>query len=449
MDVVNAPNLEEFQIGERTLWVSCIFLSLNHVWHDIGIVLRKPNQMKKPLLFLTLALMAVEGMAQNILDNKVTFRYTQLPLVKITDNSRTYALDVQMSYKQRNDDSLKAWEQARQNYLVTLEGYMNAYEQQIAQIDRQHLNNMVQWEKQVAAGNTAAQPPVKPPYPGMNPPLRPKKPFILQDVVPASVTAAIRPEGIMLNAGSGTKITLVFDGFEKGPVRLDKTGQAPAEKYSYIMQYRHPVTMQIEVPGRGMVYNQRLPDTEPFRSMRTKEFPTKAELELWWFDNELVTWDERQRVAINEICSQITAYLTQNHGFPVITRRIELYSAKQKGVDYTDVQKAYGIMESGLLMLAFPDKVGQAQAKMQEALGVYNQILQESNPNDRKARVDANVTSACLVNMTEAYIWLNDYANAEMCANRVINIGVNKYVRDARAHLEFIRFQQMRWNANQ
>lgn len=405
--------------------------------------------MKQKFLLFALPLLWLSASAQNILDNKVTFKYTQLPLVKITDNSRTYALDVQMSYKQRNDDSLKAWEQARQNYLVTLEGYMNAYEMQTAQIDRQHLNNMVQWEKQVAAGNTAAQPPVKPPYPGMNPPLRPKKPFILQDIVPASITAAIRPEGITLNAGSQTRITLTFDGFEKGPVRLDKTGQAPTEKYSYVIQYRHPVTMRIDVPGRGTVFNQRIVETEPFQSTRAKEFATKAELELWWFDNELPTWEERQRSAVNEMCNLITGYLTQNHGFPVITRRIELYSAKQKGVDYTDVQKAYSAMEAGLLQLAYPDKIAQAHAKFNEALGVYNQILQESNPNDRKARVDANVTSACLVNMTEAYIWLNDYTNAEMTANRVINIGVNKYVRDARAHLEFIRIQQTRWNANQ
>lgn len=405
--------------------------------------------MNKFLLLTAFAGLSISTMAQNILDNKVTFRYTQLPSTKISDISKTFAVDVQMTYQQRNADSTAAYENASKNYLTTLSTYMDSYDLQKAQIDRQHLNNMIIWENQVNAGNTTAVAPVKPPYPGMNPPARPKKPFLIQEVTPASIVPAIKIEGLVQNPGSGTKITIIFEGFEKGMVKQEQSGTAPAIKYNYQIQYRHPITLKIEVAGKGLVYNQRMSEFENFRSWRTKDFKSKSEFDLWWYDNEITVWEERQRQAIQEVISTLNSVFTSTYGFPVVSRRIELYSAKAKGVDYSDVQKAYSVMEAGLLLLAYPDKIAQAQAKFNEALGIYNKILVESDPNNKKARVDANVTSACLVNMTEAYIWLNDYSNAEITANRIINIGVNKYERDARALLEFIRFQQQRFLANQ
>lgn len=417
-------------------------------WHDYGKSPLKFCVMKK-LLLLFLGLSGTWASAQNILDNKVTFKYTQLPAVKINDATKTYSVEVSMGYQQRNTDSTNAYDLASKNYLTTLSTYMDAYDQQKAQIDRQHLNNMIIWENQVIAGNTTAVAPVKPPYPGMNPPVRPKKPFLIKEIQPTSIIPAIKIDGLTQNTGSAAKIKIVFEGFEKGMIKLEQSGTAPAIKYFYSIQYRHPLSLQVEAAGKGMVYSQRMAETEGFRSWRTKEFKTKSELELWWYDNENIVWEERQTQAIQENISVLNSYFVSTYGYPVQSRRIELYSAKQKNIDYSDVQKAYSTMETALLMLAYPDKIQQAQAKLQEALGMYNQILQESNPNDKKARVDANVTSACLVNMTEAYIWLNDYSNAEMTANKVITIGVNKYERDARAHLEFIRFQQARYAANQ
>lgn len=404
--------------------------------------------MKKLLLSIFL-LSGLSVMSQNILDNKVTFKYTQLSWNKIHDGSKQYAIEVQMTYQQRNADSLAAFEQAKQSYNTTLGAYMDVWEQEKIKIDRQHLTNMVVYESQVAAGNTAATPPQKIPYPLFVPPARPKKPFLLSEIQANTVSSAIKIEGLTQNPSSGTKITIVFEGFEKGMTKVETKGTAPALKYELSVMYRHPITLKVEVPGKGIIINERYAGSESFYTWRSKQFNTKAELELWWMDNENIVWEERQRLVVNEITANLNAYFTNNFGYPVITRKIEVYSAKAKGIDYTDVQKAYSIMEAGLLLLAYPNKIAEAQAKFREAVALYEKILQESDLVDKKARIDKWVTACIYVNLTEAYIWLNDYSSAEITANKVINIGINKYEKDARALLGFIKDQRTRYEANQ
>ena len=401
----------------------------------------------KKLLLYSLLFSTISASAQNILDNKVTFKYTQESWNKIHDGSKQYSVDVQMGYLQKNLDSTAAYEQAKSNYAVTLGAYMDLWEQDKIKVDRQHLTNMVVYESQVAAGNTAATAPIKPPYPAFVAPVRPKKPFLITEIPTASVIAGIKIEGMTQNASSSTKITLTFEGFEKGMVKMELKGTAPALKYEYSLAYRHPVSIKVEVPGKGIIINQRIPETEGFLTWRSKEFKTKAELELWWLDNEAITWEERQKQVVFDLMQTLNAYLTTNFGYPVITRRVEVYSAKAKDVDYSDIQKAYSTMESGLLLLAYPDKIAEAQKKFNEAIGIYNNALKESDLNNKKARIDKWVTASIYVNMAEAYIWLNDYANAEIFANKIINVGINKYERDARALIEFIRNQRTRYEA--
>jgi hypothetical protein len=404
----------------------------------------------KRLVLPFFALLAFSAQAQNILDEKVTFKYTQLPYVKIDGGSKQFNLEVQMNYLQKNTDSLAAYERAKTTYWTQMDAYLDLYELEKAKVDKQHLNNMILWESQVAAGNTAATKPVKPAYPPMTTPTRPRKPFLLQEISAPSVTAAAKIEGLTMSPSATGKITLVFDGFEKGMVKQEAKGTAPNLKYEYLIQYRHPVTVKVELPGKGIVVNMRIPETEGFRAWRTKEFKSKSEFDLWWYDNESIVWEERQKQVVFENMDLINGWMTNQYGYPVATRRIEVYSVKtSKDFDYSDFQNAYTIMESALLMLAYPEQKGDANAKFREAIAIWQNALKESSTSNKKARVDKTVTAATYINLAEAYIWLSDFSNAEMMANKAINIGVNKYERDGRTLLEYARDMKKRFMANQ
>ncbi|MFZ5552683.1 MAG: hypothetical protein ACOZCO_06180 [Bacteroidota bacterium] len=404
--------------------------------------------MKRSLLFLLGAFSVASISAQNILDEKVTFKYTQLPLVKL-DGTKEYSVQVEANVAQRNADSTAAYEQRKIAYANQLDACMDLWEQDKKRIDKAYLAAMVQWEQQVAAGNTAAVAPVKQPYPPINCPGRPKKPFLLQEVQTSSIIAGINIQGMTQNSSAAVKITLVFEGFEKGMMKMETKGTAPAQTYFWTMQYRSPVTLKIEMPGKGLVVNERIPDLEGFRTHRTKEYKSKSEFELWWMDNEEGFWNERQSQAVMDNVSAINSYLTNKFGYPVVGRAVEVYSVKtNKDFDYSDMQNAYTAMESGLLNLAYPEKINDAQNEINKAIGIWTTVLKESNVNDKKARVDKNVTAAAYINLSEAYIWLNDFAQAEVMANKAINVGVNKYEKDGKAKIAFIRDMKTRYNAN-
>ena len=404
--------------------------------------------MKRSLLLLFL-FTSVSVLGQNIQDRTVTFRYTQLPVL-VLDKGKQFNMEVQMNYMQRNEDSTKAYEQAKSLYMVQVEAYMDVWEQQKAQVDKQYLVTMVEWEKQVAAGNTTATRPVKPPYPSLSLPDRPKPPFLLQEINAAGVVAGAKIEGLTMNTSAPTKILLVFDGFEKGMIKQNTKGTGATAKHEFLIHYRHPVTVKIEMPGKGVVVNQRIPDTESFRVWKTKEFASKSEFDLWWYDNEKTIWEERQQQVVFENMDLINNWLSNQYGFPVKTRRVDIYSVKSnKDHDYSDYQTAQTIMESALLMISYPDQKAQANAKLREAIAIWENALKESNITDRKARIDKTVTPATYINVAEAYLWLSDFSAAEIAANKAINVGVNKYERDGRALLEFIRDQKMRFMANQ
>lgn len=404
--------------------------------------------MKRTLLFL-LASFSVSALdAQNILDEKVTFKYTQLPYVKL-DGSKEYSVEVKSNFTQRNTDSTAAYEQRKLAYAGQLDACMDLWEQDKKRIDKAYLAAMVQWEQQVAAGNVAAVQPVKQPYPPINCAGRPRKPFLLQEITPSSIVAGISIQGMNQNASSQVKVTLTFEGFEKGMMKMETKGTAPALTYSWTMQYRSPVSLKIEIPGKGIVINERIPDLEGFRSYRTKEFKSKNEFDLWWMDNEEGFWNERQSQSAMENVSSINAYMTNKFGYPVVGRAIECYSVKTNSShDYSDYATAYTSMESGLLNLGYPERINDAQNDINKSVGIWNAAIKESNVNDKKARIDKTVTAATYINLAEAYIWLNDFATAEVMANKAINVGVNKYERDGKTLIAYIRDMKTRFNAN-
>lgn len=405
--------------------------------------------MKKLLLVGGIAISTLAG-AQNIQEQDVTFKYTQLPSVPINDGTNQYMLTVSMNYLSRNDDSLKAFETRKEMWQTELNAALDIWEQDIVKADKQYYSSMMIYENQVALGNTAAVKPVKqptPPIPFLKP--RPKAPMVLTEINTAGINAGIKIEGLNMVPTADVKIELVYEGFEKGVPKLMQTGTAPNIKYYYMVSYRHPVTLKIDYPGKGLIVNERIPACEGFMSSKTPEYKTQAELEMYWMENEKVFWDDRQNKAPIETVNGINNYLNEKFGYPVKSRRCEIRTVKtNKDHDYSDFLTGYQAFQDGALMLQYKDKKKDALNNLQKAIDVWEKALTESDINDRKARIDKNVTSALYVNLMEAYLWMDDFSNAEIYGNKAIGMS-NKYGRDAQDRMPLVRDMKMRYNANQ
>lgn len=401
--------------------------------------------------FLLAAGMAITALAsaQNIQEQDVTFKYVQLPITPINDGTLSYNLTVTMNYLSKNDDSTKNYNAKMDLWRSELGTAMDLWEQEKIKADKQYYSQLMIWETQYNAGNTTAVKPVKTPYPAPNIKPRPKAPMLLLELTPSTIMAGIKLEGLTQTTTSAVKIELIYEGFERSAIpQMKQSGTAPNIKYYYEVTYRHPVTLKIDVPGRGLVVNERVPGCDGFRSGRTAEYKTQAELQMYWLENEKIFWEERQRAAINETVAEINNYLTEKVAYPVKSRRAEIRTVKSKDFDYTDLLNAYSSFQDGALMLQYKDKKSQSKEKFQAAITIWEKALTESDINDKKARIDKFVTSAIYVNLMEAYLWMDDFANAEIYGNKAINMD-NKYGRDARDRMAILKFQKERYMANE
>jgi hypothetical protein len=116
-------------------------------------------------------------------------------------------------------------------------------------------------------------------------------------------------------------------------------------------------------------------------------------------------------------------------------------------MDYSDYQQAYEKALLGYNKLA--DSKDEGQASLKDAIGIWEKAMTESKPDDRKARVDAGVTMATLFNLTEAYIFTDDYDKAETSVTKILALDPSKKEKKAAEDLlAFVKDQKDRYNAN-
>jgi hypothetical protein len=398
------------------------------------------------LLFLLPAL----GFTQVMQDQKAVVKYTQLPAVKINDGSKMYAVVVETPFLQKNQDSLAMYELTKQNYFKEVEAALESWRMQNSGGDRTYWAQMAAYENQVNAGTPGAVMPTLTPAASFvfSKPY-PKKPFLLKEVNGPSVMSGIKIDGFSQSPDAPVKITLTWNGFERGTIKENKTGTGPTTKYKFEIQYRHRVNIKIDVPGKGLVVNEAIAETEGFRQFTSSEFKTKADFKLWWMDNEASFWEQRQNEIVMQHVATINNYLNEKVGYPKKQYGLEIHTVKKsKDYDYTDLLNAWTAAQDGFLKVEYPDKDAEVKQKLQQAVDIWNKALLESNVNDKKTRIDREVTAAIYVNLAQAYLWMGDYVNAELSCNKALGVDFGRYNREARPAIEFIRFQKARAEAN-
>lgn len=402
--------------------------------------------MKKFVLFLFL--LPAVAPAQNIQRQSVKFKYTRLPSVPINDGSNQFSVEVLMNYQQKNLDSMAYYENEKANYLKEVETALGFWNQQRDNAQRAYYTQLSQYEQQVNAGNAAAVAPQAPqiiPFTYNKP--YPRKPMELKEINTSSVMAAVKVDGMKQSANYPVKVTLTWEGFERGTIQERKTGSGASTKYRYTITYRHPVSLKAEFPGKGIILNERINATEQMRSFQTQDFKTSGEFKLWWIDNQEKFWQERQDQVVMQNMQDINTHLNDRFGYTEMWRNTDIFTIKSKDYDYSDFQKAYQAAQDGMNKLIYKDKQTQAQQSLLNAVNIYNTILQESDLNNKKARVDKWVTAATYVNIAECYMWLNDFSNAEISMSKAEDIDINKYNRECRELKRILADQKMRAEA--
>ena len=109
----------------------------------------------------------------------------------------------------------------------------------------------------------------------------------------------------------------------------------------------------------------------------------------------------------------VADYLDSKLGQRAITRTTSIWVVSDKKVNYDEYPQAYEKALVGYKLLADPSRAADAQKEIGDAAALWAKALTESNPKDKKARIDEKVTAATLFNAAEANLWMNNFDETE------------------------------------
>lgn len=395
------------------------------------------------ILFLTTLIFSSFG--QNIDDNKVNFKYIQLPLQKVNPLFSTYEVRVNHLYKKANEDSLLIFQQRKDAAQANYQAQYNAYIVQKNALDKVYLNQLAQYEKATNAG-TPATVPVPPTYPNAPLFVPLDAPRLHTELTDNEVNSLIDIQGFTKGLG-GSMLTI--DVYPIRDIRIieTKTGSGATTKYDYKCQYILPIMVTFETPTEGALLKKTYFETIQYQSM--KSYSSKYEYQAWFIDNGAQYYRDLERNTRKSALQEVNGILNNEFGYVSMQRNAELYSVKKyRDYDYAEVTAAYTLTTQALNLVAKDRNRASAIEKISQAIAKWEVLLGESNMTDDKARVNDKITAMIHCNLAELYTWKGDYDKAELHTNLSLNGGVAKFRNHSERVQSFYADQRKRWEVH-
>jgi hypothetical protein len=393
-----------------------------------------------PLLIVSIGAVS----AQNVQDQKISFSYTQLPAKPIEGTENYHIVIDNSMYAAANDDSLAIYEAK----LEMADIQMTAWLEQKKTIDKMYLLEMAKWEKANNAGTPIPQP-LKQAYPLM--PIMKSEipaPILTEDIETSTVDARVALEGFSKST-DGATITIQFLGLQKATITEKITGSGASTKYTYTASYMMPAKVTIENEGQGIIYNQTIGSSLiTAKAGNQSSYTSRYDFEYWKLDNLDQFWIDIQTNAINTLLANINTSINNESGFPKKQRSTEIYTVKSfKSFDYGDLIEGYTKAKQGYDLIRDPEDINDAKSKLEEAIQIWEDALEESTPSINKSRINDKVTALIYVNIAEAYIWMNEFDDADTYIQKAKSAGVGKYKREAQNLESLLKIKKLRYQA--
>lgn len=407
--------------------------------------------MKHLLLASAITLCGSLSFGQNINDNKITFNYIQLPLLKIDSQYDKYKLSIEHAYLQANEDSTMMFEARQSVAMEMFQAETERYHRERDSLDRLHLQRMAEWEKQVNSGTTnpdgtALAQPIAPVYP--QPPIldQIEAPILHSDFQENMATERVNLEGY--SAGDAQiEITVTIHPIRSIRILSEKKGAGASTKYNYTARYVMPIGLRVANPSQGIMMETLLYENEISYGMPAQK--SQYDHELYMMDNREVFFRQLETHARQLALTKLNNHLNNHFGFVKSTRTAEIYSVKSyKGYDYSDVTNAF--TKTSLALQAVGDDRDRSGAmdEINLAINSTEAILSESNLGDRKSRINDKVTAMLQCNLAELYMWKADFDKCDGLSNLAENSGEGKAKRHIRGERGFYNDQRNRWDVH-
>lgn len=417
--------------------------------------------MKTKQAFLILFLSVVlTGFSQKIDKQNVTFEYIQMPKQPLDKSIQNYYSQVTLAYEAEIID-----EQQKVQEKYDME--MAEYPQKVKEAEERHKEvvakyeaDMVAW-KEKSIGSKLIEKNIlnennKPVSPGTF--YAPSKPYMTtvkhQKIFNKEMLANtyLNLDGYNKKEENALQIKVTLYGFENLEPELksiekssynSKTKQTTkVMTYWYEISYKHPINLTIKTEKGETIINETFEQFNNYSIAKTNvsegSYPN--------FNKDAFI-EGLQNKIVEENMKYIKEFINNNYGFVKMKRNTTVYRVEGKQLNYDDFQQAFELVTAGYNILISDNR--SAKEKIGSAIQIWEKALLESDPEDKKARINSDITIITLLNLAEAYSWTHDYAKADECLNRIISLKPSKkeknIINDYRI---LLKEQKERWEVN-
>jgi|GEM_PF-3980433 len=412
--------------------------------------------MKKSITYLFLFL-SFSVFAQDIDYANVKVDYTRLPLTPLNKAVKNYQVIVVEDYLAKNQQLKASYEAsvktAEAEYLSSSKKYWETRKQDSLNVENQ-LNVWFRLTPQQQAVT---------PKPTFIPQPAPIRTPIVEPLYDKTINTEllssqnIKLEGfsrlpekaaiIQLNLG-GFEYQEATLGTEKKQVKGEDGKYTDVVYYLYQFNYRHLVKMKILQPDGKYIIDEAFAPSMNYSTFKSKSFLTQAELDAYWLTQKKTDIVSIQEKVIVDNLKMINEQINNSYGYMPQTRYalVAFVDAKAK---YEDLKEALVAAKSGYAVIGQTATFNQGAESLNAAIAKWENALKESNLKSKKARVNENVTEALLMNLCEAYVWLNNYSKAQETIFKLQTFKLSAKERRLVAGTEaFLNEQKKRSEAN-
>jgi hypothetical protein len=402
----------------------------------------------KSFTLLSLCILAsMNVFAQRIKSDKFDYKYIKLPAEPIDKSIKNYQSAIFAPFEIENQRLRNEYEAEKIKAEEDYQKELAAYPELVKAADEKYAKEMEAWkkkslvdkivEKEILNENNKPQKPnISKPYKRNVPEPQLKKSYDFN----ALASTYLQLEGFEKNTQNAVQIVATLNGFEyirpKQVTEVKKVTSASngnvttsdVTYYSIEFSYRHTMSVKAVLPDGREILNLTPQELNTYKVYKSNGTTTSQPIN----EEQLVrTYEEK---ILQENLTLLGNLVNDKIGYKREQRNAVLEYPVDKKVNYSDMLQAYNEALSGLMSISVDEESGKA--KINKALELWNTALKESDLNDKKARIDKDITISIYFNMLECYFATRNIAEADKVFSALGGIQISNADRKTKEKFE-------------
>jgi hypothetical protein len=378
----------------------------------------------KTSLFLFTLIFSGFLFSQSVKGEDITFTYVKLPSNPITPKPTNYLSYVTASYEAENQKLLTQYEADKAQAEAD-------YQREMAELPNKQKASDEKYEREMKAWNEKSTASKIIESKVLNENNRPVKDYVSQPYrrsvsAPAIKTAYdynslastyLHIDGFEKGSNNAMIYTVTLQGFEstaprvvsevkKEVSRVNNVSTTSDVTYYHLeFTYRHPMSFRVTNASNVEIYAAspaELTEIKTYKGPATKTSPSTDITAM------LKTMEDK---ILQDNLTAINHMVNDRIGFEKTDRKTEIFFVKSKNESHNDILDAYNAATLGFKLFGTSEE--QGTLKLNEAINLWKTALLESEIDNKKARIDKDVTIALYYNLLEAYFVLRNTTDAD------------------------------------